>query len=72
MHEVHRIALSRSPKDWQKLAKSTSDLDRAFYYNALRRLAEAMQKGNESEIETWTFSAEQLKKHLETKELFKI
>jgi|GEM_PF-2554914 len=72
MHEVHRIALSRSPKDWQKLAKSTSDLDRAFYYNALKRLAEALQKGDKSEIETWTFNAEELKKHLEAKGLFKI
>jgi deoxyribodipyrimidine photolyase-like uncharacterized protein len=72
MHEVHKIALSRSPKDWQKLAKSTSNLEMAFYYNALRRLAEALQKGDKSEIETWTFGAEQLKKRLEAKELFKI
>jgi hypothetical protein len=70
MQEVHKIALSRSPKEWDRLAKSTSDLGRAFYYNALKRLAEALQKGNKSEIETWTFNAEELKKHLETKGLF--
>lgn len=68
MQEVHKIALSRSPKEWNKLAKSTSDLDRAFYYNALKRLAEALQKGNKSEIETWTFNAEELKKYLDAKD----
>jgi hypothetical protein len=39
MKEVHKIALSRTPKEWQRLTKSTSNLDRAFYYNALKRLA---------------------------------
>lgn len=72
MQEIHKIALSRTPKEWGRLAKSTSDLDRAFYYNALKRLAEALQKGSESEIETWSFNAEELKKHLEAKELFKL
>ncbi|ERM91527.1 hypothetical protein O163_10170 [Caldanaerobacter subterraneus subsp. yonseiensis KB-1] len=68
MREVHKIALSRTPKEWERLAKSTSDLDRAFYYNALKRLAEALKKGNKSEIETWTFNAEELKKHLDAKD----
>ncbi|MEM3442704.1 MAG: hypothetical protein QXM86_02435 [Candidatus Bathyarchaeia archaeon] len=68
MREVHKIALSRTPKEWNKLAKSTSDLDRAFYYNALKRLAEALKKGNKSEIETWTFNAEELKKYLDAKD----
>jgi|Wag4MinimDraft_11_1082651.scaffolds.fasta_scaffold01898_3 GH15 family glucan-1,4-alpha-glucosidase len=70
MKEVHKIALSRTPKEWQRLTKSTSNLDRAFYYNALKRLAEALQKGDKDEIETWTFNAEELKKHLEAKGLF--
>lgn len=68
MQEIHKTALSRTPGEWNKLAKSTSDLDRAFYYNALKRLAGALKKGNKSEIETWTFNAEELKKYLDAKD----
>ncbi|HHW57785.1 MAG TPA: hypothetical protein GXX15_09020 [Clostridia bacterium] len=58
MNNIHKIALSKPAKEWNRLAKNTSDINRAFYYNALKRLSEALQKGDKDEIETWTFNAE--------------
>jgi len=69
MQEIQKIALSKSINEWQILARNTSDLNKAFYYNALKRLAEALQAENESEIETWTFNAEELENYIKIKEL---
>lgn len=58
-HEAQAEALTRTAAQWQQLTTTASEHD---YYNAMRRLRQAIDKGHKLDVDIWTYIAAQLQK----------
>jgi hypothetical protein len=59
---IVKTANSKTAKEWEKVAKMQTNMQDYYFYNALKRLKIALDKGEKNEIKIWKFIGEKLAK----------
>jgi len=66
MNDAIKYASSRPSKHWKKIRDAQNDDLKWCFFNSVFRLAQAVEKNDKSEIETWEYLVEQtMRKHPE-------
>jgi hypothetical protein len=61
-HEAQAEALTRTAAQWQQLNSKATTTSERDYYNAMRRLRQAIDSGHKLDADIWTYIAAQLQK----------
>ncbi|HHY80056.1 MAG TPA: hypothetical protein GX516_06875 [Thermoanaerobacter sp.] len=59
MSDAVKYASSRPSRQWEKIRDAQTDDQKWYFFNSVFRLAQAIEKNNKSEIETWEYLVEQ-------------
>lgn len=63
MNDIVKYAASKKPNEWQKIRNRQEDFNSWCFYNALKKVSEAIQKNDINEIAIWEHIAKGLSKN---------